>query len=154
MPTRRYDPVRLAWPSWKAVYERWATAQVPDVDIISFRPGKDYVDLPWFNRKDSHHLLSTNPERDTAFHLCQVLPSYPTDMRAAYKLYAFCRDQQLHDFPSNVLASIFETHTCAFYEWWHANAKHVLPYNSRANSVRMSGFGDDRAPKPLNGEPW
>jgi hypothetical protein len=71
-----------------------------------------------------------------------VLPGASLELRAAYKLYAFCRQHDLDHFPHRVLHAAFEKFGSALYEWWSGNAKYVLPPINFYSSLRG---GDERS---------
>lgn len=115
------------WPSWTAVFRHWKRLDIPDVDIYPFKIGEHYPRLPWLDRYDSEPLVHGNPQYDTAYHICKILPSLPAGMNAAYKLLAYCREYSFFDFASAVLVPALSINRSVPSKWWHARAKSILP---------------------------
>jgi hypothetical protein len=145
-------PDRPKLPKWSAVLERWNEHKVPDVAISEFTPGKHYPSLPWLRRSTGKQLIgSSNPQQDTAYHICKHLPPEPPEFVAAYKLYAFCREHLLDEFAHGVLEPVFRKHKTALYEWWNGNARYVLPpvkgapWNVGSRAYEWKNLVDDAA---------
>lgn len=117
------------WPKWSAVYDLWEKAEVPEVTEVPFQIGEHYPSLRWMSLSSGKQVdLGNNPTESTAYHLIEYLKGKPSELRAAYKLYAFCRSEDLSMFPTFVLAPAMEQHGDVLHGWWNANAKHVLPW--------------------------
>jgi hypothetical protein len=139
-------------PKWSAVLERWDEHKVPEVEISEFKIGEQYPTLPWLKRSTGRQLIgSSNPQNETAYHICKHLPAQPSEFIAAYKLYAFCREHLLDEFSSGLLHPVFNKHKTELYEWWRGNARYVLPpvkdapWNVRSQAFRWESVVDEAA---------
>jgi hypothetical protein len=126
----------IRWPRWQSVNEAWRSASVPDVRILPFDLHKHNANLPWFDLKQNDQVgIGDNPLDATACHLSVHILKAPEDLRVAYKLYAFCRENAITEFPHCVLQPIFEKHDEKLYGWWHSNARRVLPWYDDINAL-------------------
>ncbi len=122
------------------MHAHWANFDVPDIEIIAFDIKEHNANLPWFRKAEKRQsVLTDNPVRGTAYHLCSYISSAQKEFKAAYKLYAYCRKNEISGFPAYVLLPVFEQHESNLYEWWSGNAKYVLPFvESDADAVTPS----------------
>jgi len=119
-------------PTWASVLATWSEANVPDVREIPFKSGEYFPSLPWFDLKVGRQSeVSENPVLTTAYHLLKVIPSDNEELKAAYKLEAYCRTMDDLEFSAFVLRPVFEKYGHRKGELWHSNAKQVLPWNEQ-----------------------
>jgi len=123
------------WPKWCSVYHTWQNARVPDVQILPFNLAKHTPYLPWFSLERNQQFSTSNPVLDTAHHLLELALKTDDELKAAYKLHAFCREKKISpDFLIYVLAPIFQRCDPALCAW-NCNAKYVLPSYHNTNLV-------------------
>jgi len=117
------------WPKWNKVYELWTSLDVPEIEISPFEIGKHYAELPWVSKKDAHKMLAwSNALLNTARHIGVCLKDGNKELKAAYKLNAFCVEHDMSLFQVHVLEKGFAKFNKSTDSWWHPNVKHVLPY--------------------------
>lgn len=110
------------------MYDVFAGVPTSDIEVLPFDVTCHHPEAQWFDRRTNRQRLRLPaPSRNTAWHICLVLPSKPPEFVAAYKLYAFAREHELEGFASAVLAPVFAEHGTALHGWWNGNSKYVLP---------------------------
>jgi hypothetical protein len=113
---------------WTAIHDRWLAYRVPAVDLVLFELGKHYSRAPWLDRKTGKQSIgTTNPQQSTAYHLAVVLPESSGELKIAYMLYSFLKDENRYHSGWKVLVPIFERNHSALHEWWAGNARNLLP---------------------------
>lgn len=115
-----------ALSTWRKMIALWHEQQVPSVQIRAFDIKSQMSFAPW-RRKDGPYIGDTNPLRSTAYHLAVYLQNASLDLLAAYKLHAFCVDNDLGYPHQNALAAGLAENGNDPYGWWHPNSRHVLP---------------------------
>lgn len=113
--------------SWAEIYNYWQASSVPKIEIISFDVAEHHSQYPWFNKlEDSQYYDSSNPIRDTAYHLCASLKDKDDELIAAFKIFAFARDAgflfAVREFTDVVFQKFDENRN-----WWNWNAKYLIP---------------------------
>lgn len=114
------------WPKWKEVASLWQEQAVPEIEIVDWDAALYATSARWVFM-DGGVLLSSNPEDDTGRHLACWLPQETSDVRVAFKLYAFCVAANADHFARSVLDPVLEGVERRPAGWWGKNAKHVLP---------------------------
>jgi hypothetical protein len=121
--------VKLEWPEWGKVMLEWSKHTVPDVEICAFQIGDHYADLPWFKKQTQSQVSGlSNPQNDTAYHLCASLSGKSEEFKVAYKIYAICKEIEFPILRLNPIIHIFEKNDYRLNNWWHSNARNVLPH--------------------------
>jgi len=119
--------------SWHIVYETWASHEVPEVSIMPYKIDLHRFPSPWWSVKhDEQARYSESPYNDTARHLASLLPHQPKELIAAYKLYAFSRLVGAAHTMAESLSEPHERYGFSLHQWWHSNAKNVLPFTEGA----------------------
>jgi hypothetical protein len=119
--------------SWHIVYETWTSHVVPEVSIMPYKNDLHRFASPWWSVKhDEQARYSESPYNDTACHLASVLPHQPIELIAAYKLYAFLRLVGAAHTMAEILSEPHKKYGFSLHQWWHSNAKNVLPFTEGA----------------------
>lgn len=119
--------------SWHIVYETWTSHEVPEVSIMPYKNDLHRFASPWWSVKhDEQARYSESPYNDTACHLASVLPHQPIELIAAYKLYAFLRLVGAAHTMAEILSEPHKKYGFSLHQWWHSNAKNVLPFTEGA----------------------
>lgn len=136
MSNRRWLEERSkGWPKWANVYERWEKVAVPEITEVQFHAGEHYPTLPWIELSSGRQVdQGARPTDDTASHLIRYLNGKHIELKAAYKLLAYCRSQDLSEFSLFVLEPVMERHGENLQGWWHSNARNVLPWHGNDRS--------------------
>lgn len=83
-------------------------------------------------KHDEQARYSESPSNDTAGHLASVLSHEPKELIAAYKLYALSRLVGAVHTMAESLSEPHKRHGFSLHQWWHSNAKNVLPFTESA----------------------
>jgi len=119
--------------SWHIIYEIWASHEVPEVSIMTYKTDLHQLASPWWSVKHNEQArYSESPCNDTARHLATALPHQPKELIAAYKLYAFSRLVGATHTMAKSLSEPHKRHGFSLRQWWHSNAKNVLPFTEGA----------------------
>ena len=78
--------------SWDDIYEIWANARVPEVEIIKFDLARHKNHYPWFSKdRNSQAFQESNPIRETGRHLVVNIHGKNPEYIAAFKIMAYAR---------------------------------------------------------------
>ncbi|MFH1200816.1 MAG: hypothetical protein V1484_00600 [bacterium] len=112
-------------PEWIEIIELWTFLNVPEIDFIKFEIAKHHQNSPW-SCKQAKFCANSNPQKETAYHLCVYLKNKSDELKTAYKINAFCTQLGLDDFRAYALRPLFLKYELS-QGCWNANAKYVLP---------------------------
>ena len=127
---------KINWPDWHTVYEYWRLFDIPEVEVVAFEIGVHFPMEPWLKRTKNRQLNSSNPQIDTARHICNQLKTCDDELRALYKLYTFLVSRDFRQFRYNSLDKAWSVSGAARQFHWGINAKHLLPNVEFAPTAR------------------
>lgn len=119
---------KINWPDWSTVYEYWRQFDIPEVEVVSFEIGVHFSREPWLRVSNNTQLNSSNPQIDTARHICNQFETCNDEIKALYKLYTFLVSRGFELFRYNSIDKAWRTSGAAREFDWGINAKHLLPY--------------------------
>jgi hypothetical protein len=124
--------------SWEDTYKYWVTANVPDVELISFDIKKHSPYFEWYNKKEKSQLhYHDKPVKQTAFHLGKYLKDKDPELITSYKIFSVLKYLDLYEYIGNIEAG-FSKFNENLYGWWSPNAKHLFPYFENINNSNFS----------------
>lgn len=121
---------KLEWPEWETVYDYWKTLDVPEVQIVKFEIGEhynSYVSAPWVELKSNRQFPVSNPQSDTAAHICRKLNNVTDEMKALFKIHTFVKTEGLNRFDHESISTKWMESGGMNNFGWGQNAKNLLP---------------------------
>ena len=135
---------RNKWPNWSIVYELWKTFDVPPLKVVPFEIGKHFNKLAWLELESGIQAnLMGNPLKNTGYHLAIYLKEKDEELVAAYKIYAFCKQNDINTLPTYTISDGFKKFKERLYGWWHPNAKYVIPPTKTINDYDLYKWRND-----------
>ncbi|QWV96096.1 hypothetical protein KP005_11965 [Geomonas nitrogeniifigens] len=114
-------------PTWSAILDLWNSFNVPLTEIRAFNVKVYYPSLPWLDKSSDQQLIgSSNPQNDTARHLCMSICKYGTEMTILFMMVAYCREVKSRN-PFEIVLHHEIKRLGLSSDFWDGNAKYVLP---------------------------
>lgn len=121
---------------WNKMLNVWDELKVPEILTREFVLKEHSPYLPWYDLKKKYQPMYTeNPIRQSAFHLVVYLNGKTNELRTAYKILAYLKEQRKEHIFQDTLIKVMKKHNEAYSGWWHPNAKNVLPYAESLNDL-------------------